>query len=189
MHSTNDINDGYLGSGKVLIRSIKKYGIHNHSIEILYHCKNREELINKEREIVNDNLIKEDLCMNIMRGGKGGFISEEQQRGRSIKGGISFSNRLKNDESFFKEHSERSSSKMKKLHIDGKVNYNTFQGKNHKDESKKKIGEKNKITQLGCNNSQYGTCWIYNLDGVNKKIKIEELESHLNMGWIKGRKI
>ena len=39
----------------------------------------------------------------------------------------------------------------------------------------------------GNSNSQYGTCWITK-DGINKKIKKEELETYLNEKWVKGRK-
>lgn len=42
--------------------------------------------------------------------------------------------------------------------------------------------------QQGEKNSQYGTCWIHN-NKENKKIKKEELENYINIGWIKGRKI
>jgi hypothetical protein len=52
-------------------------------------------------------------------------------------------------------------------------------------ESHKKNGD-----QQGTKNSQYGTCWIYNPDMcINKKIKKDELSTHLELGWIKGRKL
>ena len=34
-HSTDNLNDGYLGSGTILKRAIKKYGKHNFEIIIL----------------------------------------------------------------------------------------------------------------------------------------------------------
>ena len=34
IHSTNDINDGYMGSGKQLHYSLRKYGINNHKKEM-----------------------------------------------------------------------------------------------------------------------------------------------------------
>lgn len=37
------------------------------------------------------------------------------------------------------------------------------------------------------NNSQFGTCWINNIQlMINKKIKKEELEMWINNGWLKG---
>ena len=49
MHSTFNINDGYLGSGKRLWYSINKYGKQNHKIEIIEFCDNRDELKKKRR--------------------------------------------------------------------------------------------------------------------------------------------
>ncbi len=34
MHSTDDLNDGYMGSGIKITRSLKKYGKENHKFEI-----------------------------------------------------------------------------------------------------------------------------------------------------------
>jgi len=42
----------------------------------------------------------------------------------------------------------------------------------------------------GIKNSQYGTCWVFNISlRKNKKIKKEEIEKYLNEGWTKGRKM
>jgi hypothetical protein len=39
-------------------------------------------------------------------------------------------------------------------------------------------------------NSQYNSCWIYNLEfKENKKIKKNDIEQWLNNGWLKGRKM
>ena len=35
-HQTDNLNDGYIGSGKYLKRAIKKYGIENFKFDILY---------------------------------------------------------------------------------------------------------------------------------------------------------
>jgi len=71
MHSTNNPDDGYLGSGNILRASINKYGAENHSIVILYYCNSRQELAKKEFEEISEH--KNDiLCMNIADGGFGG---------------------------------------------------------------------------------------------------------------------
>jgi hypothetical protein len=39
-------------------------------------------------------------------------------------------------------------------------------------------------------NSQFGTCWIHNLEGeINKRIKKEEMEKYLQEGWESGMKM
>ena len=52
-HSTKDLDDGYLGSGKILEHAISKYGKDKFTKEILYEYDNREEALVKEKEIVN----------------------------------------------------------------------------------------------------------------------------------------
>ena len=75
IHSTSNLEDAYMGSGLRLRRSIRKYGVENHFKEILEFFDTREELVNREKEVVNFELIEEDLCMNLVAGGNGGFIS------------------------------------------------------------------------------------------------------------------
>ena len=66
--------------------------------------------------------------------------------------------------------------------------------KRNKLEKNKDYIYKNRILPLnhqqGKLNSQYETCWIYNLDlKESKKIKKDELNNYLSLGWLKGRKI
>lgn len=45
IHKTNNINDGYLGSGIALEQALEKYGKQNFSRQILEFCSSYEELI------------------------------------------------------------------------------------------------------------------------------------------------
>lgn len=190
MHSTNNLDDGYMGSGKRLRYSIRKYGVENHTKEILEYYPTREELAKREREIVNKELIKEYLCMNLIVGGEGGrgFTSEEQKL-NAIKSNEK-QKILREDPEWVKKKSVLLSNSIKKAYEEGKidryVNYD-WNGKTHSEETKQLISEKRKGTGLGETNSQYGTCWITK-DGANKKIKKEDLDTYLNEGWIQGRK-
>ena len=60
IHSTSNLNDGYLGSGKRLKYSIKKNGIKNFKCKILEFLPDRESLVNREIELVNVDLLKEE---------------------------------------------------------------------------------------------------------------------------------
>jgi uncharacterized cupin superfamily protein len=71
MHSTDSLNDGYLGSGSELSRSIKKYGKECHITKIKEFVPNRKKLRKREAEVVNEEMLKNPLCMNLCKGGKG----------------------------------------------------------------------------------------------------------------------
>jgi hypothetical protein len=65
VHSTSNINDGYLGSGDRITRAIRKYGKENFTREILHIFNSREEALLKEKQlvVVNEN------TYNICKGG------------------------------------------------------------------------------------------------------------------------
>lgn len=69
LHSTDNLDDGYMGSGQRLWKSIKKYGKHNHRVDILEHCPDRTTLIKREAEIVTEDFLAQEKCMNLMIGG------------------------------------------------------------------------------------------------------------------------
>lgn len=64
--------DGYYGSGLLLIRAIEKYGIENFKRETLHECESWQECRMLEKEIVNEDLCKDEMCYNISVGGTGG---------------------------------------------------------------------------------------------------------------------
>lgn len=68
-HQTKDLSDGYMGSGTLLKRAIKKYGVENFSKEILHVFETEEEMNAKEKELVQLSENSYNLC----EGGKGGF--------------------------------------------------------------------------------------------------------------------
>lgn len=70
IHSTDNLNDGYMGSGTRLNKAYKKYGKENFSKEILKFFDTREELSDYEEIIVNESLIHDDDCYNISLGGE-----------------------------------------------------------------------------------------------------------------------
>lgn len=182
MHSTSNINDNYLGSGKRLRYSIKKYGVSNHNKEILEFLADRNSLKNREAEIVNETVLTDPNCMNMKPGGFGGFSSVEHAKKAALSGGNSFTNKLKTDALFLESRKLLASAVWKKLHKEGRMTYDNMKGKHHTDETKNKI--KNTRNQLnvghGEKNSQFGTFWVTN-ELENKKVK--NVEYWISLGW------
>ena len=73
VHFTNNIDDGYMGSGKRLKYAIKKYGIENFKKEILKYFNSENEAFEYESEIVNEELINDINCYNLNKGGHGSW--------------------------------------------------------------------------------------------------------------------
>jgi hypothetical protein len=69
IHSTDDLDDGYIGSGTYLWYSIRKYGRDNFVTEKIKFFDDRRSLVEAEEEFVNTNLINDSLCMNLQSGG------------------------------------------------------------------------------------------------------------------------
>jgi hypothetical protein len=185
VHETYNLNDGYLGSGKILRNSVYYHGKENFKREILEFCDNKENMYKKEKELVTEELIKNPKCMNLVVGGVG-FIDDEKHRRISICGGNAYANKLKTDPIFREMHNKIVSENMKKAHRLGKIKYDTFTGRKHSNETKIKMSIK-ASTHIGNKNSQYNTCWITK-NGINKKIKKTEISIHIENGWILGRK-
>ena len=181
MHSTDNLDDGYIGSGKRLWHSINYHGIKNHSIEILEYFDNRESLKNREKELITEEMLKDPMCMNLQLGGNSGWSKTAQEQNTKIR-----LEKLK-DPQFKKEFGNRVSNGIKNSSKrENMFNWPNWNGRSHSDESKKKMSESS--NNKGSNNSQFGTCWIHN-DIENKKIKKDNLMYYLKLGWVNGRKI
>lgn len=179
MHSTDNLEDGYFGSGNRISRSIKKHGKERHVKQILQFCASRNEAKAKEKELLTEDLRADPKCMNIAPGGGGGFKDEAHQllvtcaatkywRGRRLSA----------------EHREKLTCSA--IGNANGVNSSRFTGKICSEQHRRKIGEKNKM-MTGEKNSQFGTCWVTN--GVKPiKIKKEQVGDYLSKGYRLGRK-
>ena len=113
-HQTKNLNDGYMGSGKLIKQAIEKNGIENFKKEILHIFDNEEDMNAKEAELVVINENTYNLCP----GGKGGFSYINNSGINKFKG---------------KKHSEESKPKM------GHPNNTHFKNKTHNENTKSKI--------------------------------------------------
>lgn len=79
-HSTDNINDGYLGSGNNIKIDIKKYDKENFKREILFNCRTIEEAYILESVIVDQDFINREDTYNIVVGGICGMDSTGLKR-------------------------------------------------------------------------------------------------------------
>lgn len=89
IHSTNNLNDGYMGSGTRLRYAYKKYGIEYFEKEIIAFFDTRKEASEYESEVVNETLILDDNCYNIRLGGDNattiGTVTAKDIYGNTVK--------------------------------------------------------------------------------------------------------
>ena len=69
VHTCDDLNDGYCGSGSKLKIALQKYGKESFTKYILEFCKDYKSLLLREKEIVNENLLQDPKCYNLIGGG------------------------------------------------------------------------------------------------------------------------
>lgn len=191
MHSTKNIDDGYLGSGRRIKAEVKKYGKENFQKEILEYAFTRKVLEEREAQIVNDELLRDPLCLNLKNGGEGGgiwygnpnsllpFKDPEVIARRNKKTAETIRKRRENDEYRL--------AFSKKLSDAGKNN-KSFLGKQHTEETKNKMALSHVGKHDGEKNSQFGKCWVHK-DGISKSIPKNSLLEFIAQGYIKGRKM
>ena len=184
MHTTDNLNDGYIGSGKRLWYSINKYGKENFTCEILEMLPNKKLLVKREKELVNEVLLKDEMCLNLGLGGNGGHGSRFLTKKQLQKGGTNSLKKNWENIKFRENQIKKASEQAKKFWANGRFVYrDNLTGKHHKEETKQKIGLSNSIKQKGEKNSQFGTCWITN-EIENKKINKFDI---IPDGWKLGR--
>lgn len=71
-HMTEDLDDGYMGSGTYLLNAIRKYGRENFKKEILALCESEQAMNELEASIVTEDFVSRKDVYNIAVGGHGG---------------------------------------------------------------------------------------------------------------------
>lgn len=195
VHKTNNLDDGYMGSGKYLRRAIKKEGIENFEKTILEFFENAENMFNREAEIVTLDFLSKANTYNLIKGGSLHGAEHASEIGRiggkrcKEKGVGIFSKEVR-EYIYSKEVRERTLSYMRDNKIGICFNVELRQQMIERSNTpaakeKKRETYKNIKHQQGEKNSQFGTVWINN-GSINKKIKkVDEVPD----GWARGRKI
>ena len=164
VHSTNNLDDGYMGSGLRITRAIKYYGKENFTREIVQYFSNVKNAYILEAAIVTPELVKDPHCYNIAEGGHGGYViagfTDEQRNdhykkiGKSLTGRPAWNKGLSKDtdqrvtnyanslsgHNLSQEARNKISKKAKQRYSD--PTKNPMYGKTHTEEARKKMREK-----------------------------------------------
>lgn len=202
VHQTDDLNDGYMGSGVYLRRAYNKYGKSNFTKEIIHYFNNADDMFKYEAEIVNEDLLKDNNCYNISLGGHGGdtwtYANEDERKKRSIN----ISNAQKNSKKFKESHKKAWTNNRRKLQSNKvKGENNPMYGKNAEDymtpeaikEKRRKLSKTMKDIYI--NNPELRKKQslarlnkiIVNNGTKCKYIEKEEFKKYIDNGWKRGR--
>lgn len=201
VHSTNKLDDNYLGSGKRLNYAIKKYGKHNFVKEIIKYFNTRQEAFEYEELIVNETLIYDNNCYNIVRGGAGVpehiieqiVITNKQKKFQQGTNNSQYNTHwINNGIENKKIKHEQLSDYLNNGWLPGKIKTekycNMYLGN---DKITINIKDKEKYIKLGYNNRKpclvnVNHCYVNN--GIESLlIPKNELTTYLNNGYNKGR--
>jgi len=162
-HQTRDPNDGYMGSGQLVRRAVKKHGLSAFKKEVLHVFETESEMNAKEAELVTEEFCARDDTYNLCPGGQGGWgYVNTLERPESWK-----YTKIKNMETFKKKVSESSSRGLRKKYEEGYAN-----------------PRRGKQYPSAIGNSYASGKWITNGE-VSRKLK----EDSLPEGWRFGRTI
>lgn len=202
VHKTKNIDDGYMGSGKIIKQAIKKYGIDNFKKEILETFLDSKSMLKREKEIITEDFLSRPEVYNLRVGGDGGFdyinknklnnTPETIERKRKSMRLWHKNNDTSGEKSGFygKNHTnqtkEKISKKRKSFFINGGEHPKGMLGKKHKEETKKHVSAilKEKASMIGKKGLEHpcgGTKWYNN--GLNHL----RSDKHPGDGWVEGR--
>lgn len=141
-HMTDELDDGYMGSGTAIRRAIKKHGIENFTKEILYFCTDFDTMNIMEEMIVSETFVARKDTYNLALGGMGGKHPQTEETrekiSKSIKGHPGYTKGEHHSEETRKKISEANKGKNK--------------GKHHTEDARKNMSDAHK----GARNHNYG---------------------------------
>lgn len=171
-HKTENLEDGYVGSGLSLRAAIKKHGIENFKKEILHIFDTEEEMNAKEAELVSEEFVARRDTYNIAVGGQGGSFFKGRKHTPESKRKISearskrgnqglvgethplYGKRGKDNPNFGKKHSEKTKQKIS-AKMSGENH--PWYGKKNPEHSKRMSGENNPLYgKRGKDNPNFG---------------------------------
>lgn len=174
--------DDYMGSGKIIKKSIDKYGLENFKKDILEFHESSEEAYEAEAHLITKDIVESDLYYNVVYGGKGfahgdkhtlyGKVLVEKDGSRYYISKDDYYSGSYKSHLCGKKHSEESKEKMRKPKSDmHKENISNARiGMIFTDEHKENIS----LSKRNEKSIFYNSVVVKCDDGTNKIISIDE---------------
>ncbi len=191
IHSTNSINDNYLGSGKLLRECVKEHEFKKHIREIMMFALTREDLYNLEVEHITP-VINDPLNMNLSRGGWAwplDCVMKSNETMRVLR---------TTDAGWVSAYHQARSTSIRKAYQEGRLisafTNPDIQRENRRRAALPEANAKRKATMKvkqhakGKKNSQWGTRLMNNGQQVIK-VKRDDVDKYLAQNFIFGRKL
>ena len=141
VHKTEDLDDEYLGSGKAIIKAIEKYGKEKFRKEILHVFDTKEQMFEKEKELVTEDVVNDRQSYNCKLGGRANWYYINHNRlNHKNNQHLIHSEKLRSDEEYRKIFSEKMSEATRKSYLEG----NRKPNPPHSEETRKKLSYKQK---------------------------------------------
>jgi len=147
-HSTCNMDDGYLGSGKHLCNSIKKYGKENFERKILKEFNDEKKAYQYEERLVTKEIVDDRNYYNITTGGNGlssEDVKKQWENPEHKKLMSANMKRLRKDPEFNQKNAEICSKRLKKLWKD--LEYRDMMSKGMKERSTGENNSNSKLTE------------------------------------------
>ncbi len=188
VHKTKRLDDGYMGSGKVILAAIAKHGVENFHKEILETFDDAAQMFEREKEVVTEEFLARDDTYNLRRGGTGGF---DYINSKGLRTDISIPTQarvrlMSENVEFRRRHSVKSRETRQRLLSEGRGPKN-FKCPEFQKEMTRRAAESNRGRKRpeGISkkerNSQFGSFWITN--GLENRKTRETIPE----GWFRGR--
>ena len=164
-------SENYLGSGVLLKRAIKKYGVENFKKEIIMHFKTEKDARDFERKLIFEyDAINNDNFYNLVTGGYGGGVKNHvvtQQTRKKIS-----------DSHKGKKLSRQQILSMGKITLQYDLNGYFIQSFQTKADAEQLIN--GKLTKVSGNKTIYAKGFLWTYKNGDIKTKIEPYEIHKN---------
>lgn len=190
------VKDSYMGSGKLILAAIDKYGKNNFTKEIIEIFQTNDEAAALEKTLVTKEIVEDSMCYNMHEGGHGGFGHINNLPPEERINVIAYKEKVQNGEITVggtKNWTEESYKKVRefgwrRLREKGIIK-SIDPWRNLTEEQKKERSDKISISNSGKNNGAFGT-HIYVEPSLEKLPDISILnknrfkEGKQPFGWI-----